>query len=93
MLPAEPGMLMMFDLYAVDSEDPENAILPEGTYPVDDSQSAGTASESYTFARILDESGEVIYKILDGGTVTVKHNEDATYAIAGEFITTEGEKF
>ncbi len=93
MLPTEPGMLMMFDMFAADSTDPDNAILPEGVYPVDATQKAGSANVQLTFARILDDSGEIIYKILDGGSIEVKHTSDGKYDITGTFITTEGEKF
>ncbi len=93
LLPVEPGMLMMFDMFAPDSEDPDNAILPEGVYPVNLTQKSGSANVQLTFARILDESGEMIYKILDGGSIEVKHTSDGGYDIDGTFITTEGEKF
>lgn len=91
--PKAPGMLMMIDLFADESADPDNAILPEGTYEVNEDQIKGTASESYTFARILGEDGEMSYKILDGGTVVVKHADGGGYDISAEFLTTEGEKF
>ena len=93
MLPSEPGMLMMFDMFGPDSSNPDNAILPEGVYPVDATQKTGTANAQLTFARILDESGEIVYKVLDGGSIEVKHTEDGGYDISAQFITTEGEEF
>lgn len=93
MIPSEPGMLMMFDIFAADSEDADNAILPEGVYPVNNEQKSGTANVQYTFARMVDKNGEMIYKILDSGTIDVKHTDDGGYNIAADFVTTEGEKF
>lgn len=93
MIPSEPGMLMMFDLFEAESADPDNAIMPEGTYPVNDTQKSGTTGVQYTFARILNKVGEMEYKILEGGEVVVKHLENGGYDIQAEFITTEGEHF
>lgn len=93
MIPSEPGMLMMFDLFADESADADNAILPEGTYTVNEEQIKGTASESFTFARIVKTDGEMDYKILDDGSITVKHADGGTYEITADFVTAEGEKF
>ena len=93
MIPAEPGMLMMFDLYGEESNDADNAVIPEGVYPVNDEQKSGTAGVQYTFARMVDKNGEMVYKILDGGSIDVKHTDDGGYNITADFITTEGEKF
>ncbi len=93
MLPSEPGMLMMFDMFGTDSTDPDNAILPAGVYPVDNSQKSGSANVQLTFARILDDSGEIVYKVLDSGSIEVKYTDDGGYDIYGQFVTTEGEKF
>ena len=92
LLPIEPGMMMCFDLYAENSADEENAIIPEGTYMATADCIAGTAGVDYTFARILNENQEVEYKLLQSGTIVVRHIE-AGYEIEGNFITVEGEKF
>lgn len=93
LMPVEPGMLMCFDLYANNSADADNAVIPEGVYPVNQEFIAGTAGVDYTFARILKEDGEIVYKILQAGTVTVAHNQDGTYTITGSFTAVSGEKF
>lgn len=90
--PVEPGMMMCFDLYGANSADEENAIIPEGTYPITSTLASGTTGVDYTFARVLNSAGEVEYKILQAGNVEVKHI-DAGYQIDCTFTTVEGETF
>lgn len=92
LVPINPGMMMCIDLYAAESADVENAIIPEGVYPITADCIEGTVGVDYTFARVLLEDGTVDYKILQSGTVTVTHIENG-YSITGEFVTAQGEKF
>ncbi len=92
LLPVVPGMLMCIDLYAEESADEENAIIPAGVYKVDDTLSAGSAGSDYTFARILTAEGEVVYKLLKEGEINVQHTEEG-YQIDCRFVTVYGEVF
>lgn len=92
-VPSEPGgVLMIFDIYADNSEDAKNAILPEGTYTLDESRCKGTADVQSTFARVLNEQGELEYKILSSGSITVAHTDNG-YKITSTLVTREGETF
>ena len=64
LVPINPGMMMCIDLYAAESADVENAIIPEGVYPITADCIEGTVGVDYTFARVLLEDGTVDYKIL-----------------------------
>lgn len=92
LMPVEPGMLMCFDIYADNTESTDNIIMPEGTYILNQEFIAGTAGVDYTFARVVTATGDIEYKILQGGTIEVKHVEGG-YSITGKFTTTEGENF
>lgn len=91
-MPVDPGMIMYLDLYDVASVDPSNAVLPEGTYTVRTETTAGTANTSFTWARILTDNGEVVYRRTTGGQVKVRHT-DAGYSIEGTFRSSDGPDF
>lgn len=91
-MPLEPGMIVYFDLYGAQSEDPDAAVLPADTYVLDNTQTSLTADKQYTWARVLTEAGEVEYRRFDNGKVTVKHT-DKGYSIEGKFTTTDNKEF
>lgn len=91
--PTTPGgMIVTLDIYAADSEDPNNAILPEGTYQLDESTAAGTADIQSTFVRMLGYDNELEYKTIKSGTITVTHIAEG-YRIEGSFVSEQGESF
>lgn len=92
-MPTTPGgIVLSLDLYGNDSENPDNAIIPEGTYKLDESTSAGTCDIQSTFVRMLNEDNEIEYKTIKSGTVTVAHTEKG-YKIDGSFVSDQGETF
>lgn len=94
LIPSEPGgVVMMFDIYGADSEDADNAVIPEGDYPLNETLESGTAYSSLTFARYLGYDGEIEYAIAKSGIVSVRHAAEGGYQIKGDIETWEGEKF
>ncbi len=92
-MPTTPGgIVLSLDLYGNDSENPDNAIIPEGTYKLDESTSAGTCDIQSTFVRMLNDDNEIEYKTIKSGTVTVAHTEKG-YKIDGNFVSDQGETF
>lgn len=92
-MPTTPGgIVLSLDLYGNDSENPDNAIIPEGTYKLDESTSAGTCDIQSTFVRMLNDDNEIEYKTIKSGTVTVAHTEKG-YKIDGSFVSDQGETF
>ncbi len=92
-MPTTPGKaIVSLDIYASDSEDANNAILPEGTYTLDESTAAGTADCQTTFVRMMNPYGEMEYKTVKSGTITVTHTEKG-YKIDGDFVSNQGETF
>ncbi len=89
----EPGVLMMFDLYAALSENPDAAVLPEGVFEVNRNRTAGTVDADYSYCKVLNADETISNKILESGSVTVKHTSDGGYSIVGEFVSEEGEAF
>lgn len=91
--PTTPGKaIVSLDIYAADSQDPNNAVLPEGTYTLDESTAAGTADLQTTFVRMLSPYGEMEYKTIKSGQITVAHTENG-YKIDGNFVSDQGETF
>lgn len=90
--PVEPGIIMYLDIYAEASEDPENAILPEGTYTLGDATTSGTATRNYTWARLKNEDGSITYYKPEEGEITVKHSGNG-YNITGTFVSDDNTEF
>lgn len=86
------GVVFSLDIYGADSQDKDNAVIPEGTYPLDETTAAGTIDLQTTFARVMNPAGVIEYKTLKSGSVTVKH-VDGGYAISGTFVSDQGETF
>lgn len=84
--PAEPnGTIVFLDLYAAESPDPDNAILPEGEYKITSTYKDHCANAEYTFIRTLQENGEVSHFLPSEGTATVSI-EDGNYVIECKFM-------
>lgn len=86
------GVVFSLDIYGTDSEDKTNAVIPEGTYDLTETTAAGTADLQTTFARVMNPDGEIEYKTVKSGTVSVAHTADG-YAIKGTFLSDQGETF
>ena len=84
---------MSLDIYGADSSDPDNAILPEGTYTLNESTAAGTADMQTTFVRQLGFKGVLEYKTVKSGTITVSRSDQGVYTIDGTFVSEQGEQF
>lgn len=92
--PTTPGgAVVSLDIYAADSSDPDNAILPEGTYTLNESTAAGTADIQTTFVRQLGFKGVLEYKTIKSGTITVSRSDQGVYTIDGTFVSEQGEQF
>lgn len=90
--PTTPGgAVVSLDIYAADSSDPDNAILPEGTYTLNESTAAGTADIQTTFVRQLGYKGVLEYKTVKSGTITVSRSDQGIYTIDGTFVSEQGE--
>lgn len=80
--PTTPGgAVVSLDIYGADSSDPDNAILPEGTYTLNESTAAGTADMQTTFVRQLGFKGVLEYKTVKSGTITVSRSDQGVYTI------------
>lgn len=92
--PTTPGgAVVSLDIYGADSSDPDNAILPEGTYTLNESTAAGTADMQTTFVRQLGFKGVLEYKTIKSGTITVSRSDQGVYTIDGTFVSEQGEQF
>lgn len=92
--PTTPGgAVVSLDIYGADSSDPDNAILPEGTYTLNESTAAGTADMQTTFVRQLGFKGVLEYKTVKSGTITVSRSDQGVYTIDGTFVSEQGEQF
>ena len=92
--PTTPGgAVVSLDIYGADSSDPDNAILPEGTYTLNESTAAGTADIQTTFVRQLGFKGVLEYKTVKSGTITVSRSDQGVYTIDGTFVSEQGEQF
>ncbi len=91
--PVTPGCAVVsLDIYGANSDDPDNAVLPDGTYTLNETTAAGTADLQTTFVRQLNPLGQIEYKTVKSGTITVTHNESG-YVIDGKFVSDQGESF
>lgn len=89
MVPEGIGSILYMDIYAKNSEDSDNAILPEGTYVVNSTTMAGVANTDFTWVRYRDrEQAEVKYHLFNTGEIVVKHTKNG-YSIVGKFESTE----
>ena len=92
--PTTPGgAVVSLDIYGTDSSDPDNAILPDGTYTLNESTAAGTADMQTTFVRQLGFKGVLEYKTVKSGTITVSRSDQGVYTIDGTFVSEQGEQF
>lgn len=92
--PTTPGgAVVSLDIYGADSKDPDNAILPDGTYTLNESTAAGTADIQTTFVRQLGFKGVLEYKTVKSGTITVSRSDQGVYTIDGTFVSEQGEQF
>lgn len=92
--PTTPGgAVVSLDIYGADSKDPDNAILPDGTYTLNESTAAGTADIQTTFVRQLGFKGVLEYKTIKSGTITVSRSDQGVYTIDGTFVSEQGEQF
>ncbi len=91
MVPAEPGNIIYLDIYADNSEDPANAMLPEGTYEIGSQDKKGLMTTDYTWIRYSEEDGSIQYIFFKGGNMTVTY-ADGKYLLDGNFITMEDTK-
>lgn len=92
--PTTPGgAVVSLDIYGADSSDPDNAILPDGTYTLNESTAAGTADAQTTFVRQLGFKGVLEYKTVKSGTITVSRSDQGVYTIDGTFVSEQGEQF
>ena len=92
--PTTPGgAVVSLDIYGADSSDPDNAILPDGTYTLNESTAAGTADSQTTFVRQLGFKGVLEYKTVKSGTITVSRSDQGVYTIDGTFVSEQGEQF
>lgn len=92
--PTTPGgAVVSLDIYGADSSDPDNAILPDGTYTLNESTAAGTADMQTTFVRQLGFKGVLEYKTVKSGTITVSRSDQGVYTIDGTFVSEQGEQF
>lgn len=83
-MPTEPGMIMYFDLYGANSEDADQAVLPEDTYFLRAEQTSSSADTQFTWAREMTPDGEIVYRRPVDGKVSVEHTENG-YSIVGTF--------
>lgn len=92
-IPTTPGSVVVsLDIYAADSQDADNAVLPEGTYLLDETAAAGSADIQTTFVRQLSPVGKLEYKTVKSGSITVVKTVDG-YKIDGTFVSDQGESF
>lgn len=92
-IPTTPGSVVVsLDIYAADSQDADNAVLPEGTYLLDETTAAGSADIQTTFVRQLSPVGKLEYKTVKSGSITVVKTVDG-YKIDGTFVSDQGESF
>lgn len=91
-IPVEPGIIMYLDIYAAASEDQENAVLPEGTYTLDNETVSGTATLDYTWARLKKEDGSIAYYKPVDGKIKVKQSGSG-YNITGTFAIDDSKEF
>lgn len=92
-IPTTPGSVVVsLDIYAADSQDADNAVLPEGTYLLDETTAAGSADIQATFVRQLSPVGKLEYKTVKSGSITVVKTVDG-YKIDGTFVSDQGESF
>lgn len=86
------GMIMYLDLYGDTSIDPKSAVLPDGTYTVRSETTSGSANATYTWARMMTDEHEIVYRRTTGGKVKVRRT-DSGYSIEGTFRSTDGPDF
>ena len=91
-LPTQPGMIMYLDLYGDTSIDPKSAVLPDGTYTVRSETTSGSANATYTWARMMTDEHEIVYRRTTGGKVKVRRT-DGGYSIEGTFRSSDGPDF
>lgn len=99
MLPTGTGAVMFLDLFAPACEDPNQALLPEGLYTINDTWCSMTCENTYTFARVRNRRTGEGYenKIAESGTVSVSHrgvNDEGwgQYHIDVDYVCIDGER-
>ncbi len=88
MIPVEPGHILYLDFYAANSEDPAQALLPEGTYELGSQEKEGLLTTDYTWIRYCEEDMSVQYIFFKSGSLTVSYDA-GEYLLEGNFITME----
>lgn len=91
-VPRGSGYYFDIDLWGAKSGDPDNAVIPEGTYHYSNNIDMNTAHSDRTVGHCVIPDGSSRYSIpYTDGTVTVKHNADR-YDISCTFTLRDGHK-
>lgn len=88
--PRGSGYYFDIDLWGAGSDDPDNAVIPEGTYRYSSSIDMNTAYSDMTIGHCVIPDGSSRYAIpYSDGTVTVRHTADG-YEIQCKFTLEDG---
>lgn len=88
--PVGSGYMLEFDLWGTTSADPDQAVLPEGTYTFSRDIALNTIASDKSCGHYTLPDGSARYRIdYTGGEATVKHTADG-YDISGYFVLGDG---